>query len=257
MIVCLLLGLVVSGGCFRSQKDPPTENSAARSPGNGPGGRPGSAGSSPAESPASPATESGSQASIPTAARADRPVVVFLGDSLTAGFGLAEDQAFPARVAERLADSGLEIRAVNAGVSGDTSAGGLRRLDWLLRQEPDLIVVGLGANDGLRGQPPEATEANLREIVETLQAADVEVLLLGMKIPPSYGASYFERFEEIYPRLAERYQVDLVPFLLEGVAAQPELNLADGIHPNAEGHRRVAATVAPFVESILNRVQAR
>ena len=182
---------------------------------------------------------------------ASGPLVVFLGDSLTAGYGLDAEQAFPALVGEALAAQGHPIRVVNAGVSGDTSAGGLARLDWLLRQKPSVLVVGLGANDGLRGQPPEATEANLVQIVRRAKAEGARVLLLGMKIPPSYGPMYTRGFERLYARVAEATDVPLVPFLLEGVAADPALNLADGIHPNAAGHRVVARNVAPRVLALL------
>jgi len=184
-------------------------------------------------------------------AAAPGPTVVFLGDSLTAGLGLAEEEAFPALVATELARRGLPLRAVNAGVSGDTSAGGLARLDWLLGQSPAVLVVGLGANDGLRGLSLERTEENLRAIVTRARGAGAEVLLLGMKLPPNYGPEYTERFEALYPRLAGELGVPLVPFLLEGVAAEPELNLPDGIHPNAEGQRLVAGNVLPALEPLV------
>lgn len=179
------------------------------------------------------------------------PRVVFLGDSLTAGLGLGEAEAFPARVGEEMARLGWEIEVVNAGVSGDTTAGGLERLDWLLRQQPAVIVVGLGANDGLRGLPLESTEENLRRIVERIRAAGVEVVLLGMRIPPSYGSDYAESFAAIYPRLASELQVELVPFLLAGVGGEEALNQADGIHPNAEGQQGLAANVLPHLQTVL------
>lgn len=179
-------------------------------------------------------------------------VVVFLGDSLTAGLGLAEEEAYPARVASALADLEPPVRVVNAGVSGDTSAGGLRRIDWLLRQEPDLLVLQLGTNDGLRGQPLEEIEANLEAIVERCRAAGTEVLLVGLRIPPSYGEVYAEGFAALYPRLASRLGLELVPFLLDGVAGQDRLNQPDGIHPTAAGHEVMAATVAPHVRRLLD-----
>lgn len=181
---------------------------------------------------------------------AGRPLVVFLGDSLTAGLGLEAEQAFPARVEDRLEELGTPIRVVNAGVSGDTSAGGLRRLDWLLRQKPAVLVVGLGANDGLRGLPVGETEKNLREIVRRAQAAGVRVLLLGMMIPPNYG-DYAAEFGEVYPRLARDLGVPLVPFLLDGVGGVPELNLPDGLHPNVEGQERVADNVVPRLRELV------
>jgi acyl-CoA thioesterase-1 len=157
--------------------------------------------------------------------------VVFLGDSLSAGYGLAEEDAFPAVVARLLAERGHPIHLVNAGVSGDTTAGGLARVDWVLKQKPAVLVVELGANDGLRGQPLAGIESNLREIVRRGKAAGARVLLLGMKIPPNYGSEYAEGFDALYPRLARELDVPLMPFLLEGVAAESQLNQADGIHP--------------------------
>lgn len=185
--------------------------------------------------------------------KADRPLVAFLGDSLTAGYGLPEKESFPARVAALLEDEGHAVRVVNAGVSGDTTAGGLTRLDWLLRQKPAVLVVGLGANDGLRGLAPEETARNLHQIVARARAAGVRVLLLGMKLPRNYGGDYFREFEAVYPDLSRELKVPLVPFLLEGVAGDPNLNLADGIHPNPVGQERVARTVLPYLRSLLDR----
>jgi acyl-CoA thioesterase-1 len=185
------------------------------------------------------------------------PLIVYLGDSLTAGYGLDEAQAFPARVAERLTAEGTLQRTVNAGVSGDTTAAGLARVDWVLEQHPAVLVVGLGGNDGLRGLPLAETERNLREIVKKGQAAGARVILLGMKIPPSYGADYVAGFEALYPRLARELGVALVPFLLEGVAGKPELNLPDGIHPTAAGHEILAATVTPAVRAALQGLDER
>ena len=187
--------------------------------------------------------------SAPTSAAA--PLVVFLGDSLSAGFGVDGDQAFPARLRSMLAEERCSFRLVNAGVSGDTSAGGRARIEWLLRQKPDVVVVELGGNDGLRGQPLAGIEDNLRVILRAAKAAGAKVLLTGMRIPPSYGPEYSGGFAAIYPGLARQESVLLVPFLLEGVAGDPELNQPDGIHPTPEGHRRVAATVAPYLRSLL------
>ena len=178
--------------------------------------------------------------------------VVVLGDSLAAGFGLPEEEAFPARLERLLIERGRPVEVINAGVSGDTSAGGLARLDWVLGREPDLLLVALGANDGLRGLSPEMTEANLRRIVEGARARGVRVLLAGMRLPPSLGPDYVERFEAVYPRLAAELGVPLVPFLLEGVGGRPELNLADGIHPNPRGHRAIAETVLPYLVEALD-----
>jgi acyl-CoA thioesterase I len=194
----------------------------------------------------------------PAAAPAQRaPLVVFLGDSLTAGLGLDEDQAFPAVVEREIREEGIAIRAVNAGVSGDTSAGGLSRLSWLLGQRPAVVVVGLGANDGMRALPVEETEKNLREIVRRAQAAGARVLLLGMRIPPNYGPDYAGRFEAMYPRIAEDLEVPLVPFLLEGVGGIRSLNQEDGIHPTAEGQEVLAETVQPYLEKVLQERSLR
>ncbi len=194
------------------------------------------------------------QARIPPTTAPEGPLVVFLGDSLTAGFGLGEPQAFPAILGEKLEHEGRPIRVVNAGVSGDTSAGGLRRLDWVLGLRPDVLVVGLGANDGLRGQPAAAVEANLRAIIVRAREAGVSVVLLGMRLPPNLGPAYVEKFEAVYPRLARELDVPLVPFLLKGVAARPDLNLEDGIHPNADGQRIVAENVLPVLARSLSEL---
>ncbi|HEX5045455.1 MAG TPA: arylesterase [Candidatus Polarisedimenticolaceae bacterium] len=179
------------------------------------------------------------------------PLVVFLGDSLTAGYGLGEDQAFPALLGAALRDAGRPVRVVNAGVSGDTSAGGLRRLPWLLAQHPDVLVVALGANDGLRGLAVSLTEENLRRIVADGQRAGARVLLLGLRLPPNLGTDYVQAFEAVYPRVARETGVPLVPFFLEGVGGVAELNQEDGIHPTAEGQRRIAATVLPYLRPLV------
>ena len=182
---------------------------------------------------------------------AEGPLVVFLGDSLTAGLGVGEAEAFPEQVRLLLADQGIAIRVVNAGISGDTTAGGLARLDWLMRQRPDILVVGLGANDGLRGLALAETEANLRAIVRDARAAGARVLLLGMMLPPNYGPDYTSGFQAIFPRLASELESALVPFLLTDVAGLPELNQNDGIHPTAEGHRLIAGNVLPPLRAML------
>jgi acyl-CoA thioesterase I len=179
--------------------------------------------------------------------------VVFLGDSLTAGLGLPADQAYPALLARELSGDGFAVRVINAGVSGDTSAGGLRRLRWLLAQHPAVVVVGLGGNDALRGQPPAEIERNLREVVAQARQAGAQVLLLGMQIPPNYGPDYTAAFAAIYPRIASELHVPLVPFLLAGVGGVAELNQADGIHPTAAGQVKVAANVKPYLEELLRQ----
>lgn len=166
--------------------------------------------------------------------------VVFLGDSLTAGLGLPLDQAFPSLIEARLRTEGRTWKVVNAGVSGDTTAGGLARLDWIYKQKVDVLVVALGANDGLRGIPVEQTEKNLRAILRRARKEGSRVLLTGLRLPDNFGPQAQARFAAIYPRLAAEFRMPLVPFLLEGVAMEPGLNQADGIHPNAKGARKVA-----------------
>ena len=187
----------------------------------------------------------------------DAPRVVFLGDSLTAGFGLAEQEAFPAIVGELLAARGTPIEVVNAGVSGDTSAGGLARLDWVLTGAPAVVVVELGANDGLRGQPLPNTEANLREIVRRVRDMGSEVVLTAMDIPTSYGAQYASGFAAMYPRIADDLDAVLIPRFLHEVIGGEGLMQADGIHPTAEGHRVLAEAVARGVAEALSRRAGR
>jgi acyl-CoA thioesterase-1 len=176
---------------------------------------------------------------------------VFLGDSLTAGLGLDTPLSFPSLIQQRLDERGLAFAVVNAGVSGDTSAGGLRRLEWSLQGNPRVLIVALGGNDGLRGLPPEELQKNLAAIVEAGQRAGLQVILAGMEAPPNNGPDYTARFRRVYPELAKTYDIPLIPFLLEGVAGNPALNQADGIHPNPEGARRVADTVWSALEPIL------
>jgi acyl-CoA thioesterase-1 len=185
-------------------------------------------------------------------AEAERVVVAF-GDSLTAGFGVAAEEAWPARLQARLLREGYPYRVVNAGVSGDTTAGGLRRVDWVLKTRPEVAIVALGANDGLRGLSLPAMRDNLRGIVGRFQAAGVRVLLAGMRLPPNYGDEYTRGFVEVFGAVAREARVPLMPFLLDGVAADPRLNQADGIHPNAEGHRALAERVWPFLLPLLRK----
>jgi acyl-CoA thioesterase-1 len=184
----------------------------------------------------------------------DRPTVVFLGTSLTAGLGLEHDAETYVSVLTVLADSaGTPFHAVNAGVSGETSAGGLRRLDWALRDPVDVLFVELGANDGLRGQSPSALAENLAEIVRRTRARypAARIVLAGMEAPPNLGERYTSEFRTIFRTVAEAEGVALVPFLLDGVAGVPELNQEDRIHPTPEGHRRIAHTVWPVLERAL------
>lgn len=185
------------------------------------------------------------------------PVVVFLGTSLTAGFGLSRDEdTYVSRLVELADSAGVPFRAVNAGVSGETSAGGLRRLDWALREPLDVLFVELGANDGLRGQDPAALEANLTQIVRRARARypGITLVLAGMEAPPNLGPLYTQAFREVFPRVATTEGTELIPFLLDGVAGMPELNQSDRIHPTAEGHRIVAAVAWPVLEDVLRKV---
>jgi acyl-CoA thioesterase-1 len=179
-----------------------------------------------------------------------RPAIVALGDSISAGFGVPSGQSFPDHLQRELDRRNLEYRVVNAGISGDTTSGGLSRLNSVLAQKPEMVIVELGGNDGLRGLPIAATRRNLEEIVERLQADGVHVVLAGMTLPPNYGPDYIRSFEQVYQDLARKYKVTLIPFLLEGVAAT-ELMQADGIHPTSEGHRKVAEIVAKAIDPLL------
>lgn len=175
----------------------------------------------------------------------DRKVILFLGDSLTAGYQLDPEDAYPALIQRRLDKMGLPWRVVNAGVSGDTSLDGLNRLDWLLRQPVQILVLALGSNDALRGHPPEGIRASLDAILTRTHARypDAELIVCGLKAPANYGDPYRSQFSALFPDLARTHAALLVPFLLEGVAANPDLNLIDGIHPNPAGHRVIADNV--------------
>ena len=182
--------------------------------------------------------------------------ILFLGDSLTAGLGLDSQEAFPALIQERIDELGWPFRVVNAGSSGETSAGGLRRIDWLLRGPARVLVLELGANDGLRGTPVESTHANLQAIIDKARQArpGIEIVLAGMMVPPNLGVLYSNNFRQMFPTLAASNSTELIPFLLDGVGGRPEYNLADGIHPNAEGHRIVAANVWTVLEPVLSQL---
>ena len=185
---------------------------------------------------------------------AEKGVVLAVGTSLTAGYGLPDpDLAYPGLIEKRVEDAGLSYRVVNAGVSGETSAGALRRMDWLLRQKIDVFVLETGANDALRGQDPGATRANIDAILTraTAQSPPPRLVLLGMKAPPNFGAVYGRGFDAIYPDLARKHGAVLVPFVLEGVAGIPRLNQADGIHPTEEGQRKMADLVWAAIEPLL------
>ena len=188
---------------------------------------------------------------IAAPAQAAGPVtLLFLGDSLGAGFGLQPGQSIPDRLGARL---GASVAIVNVSVSGDTTAGGLARLDDAIARHPDAALIELGANDALRGFDPKMTFANLDAILTRLEAARIKVALLGMRAPGNWGAQYQRDFDAIYPRLAEKHRAPLYPFVLEGVALDPALNQGDGIHPNARGADRIAEQLAPFVADFLKR----
>lgn len=189
------------------------------------------------------------------AARADAAdtVISVLGDSLTSGYGLPSAAAFPERLEAALKASGRTVRVINAGVSGDTTAGGRARVDWMLQDKPDLVIVELGANDALRGLSPKEAETNLDDILTRIAKSGARILLTGMLAPPNFGREYGEEFKAIYPRLAQKHDVPLYPFFLDGVAADPKLNQPDGMHPNAQGVEVIVKHILPAVEKVLDR----
>lgn len=191
-------------------------------------------------------------APAPVAVAAGEPLrILVLGDSLVAGYGLAPQEAFPAQLEAALKDLGYNVRVINAGVSGDTSAGGLARLDWALADQPQLVIVELGANDALRALPPEETRQNLDAIIRRLKAARITVLLTGMRAPRNLGRAYYSKFDGLYPELAARHQVAFYPFFLQDVATVPAYNLADGLHPNAAGVRLIVQSLLPTLRPLL------
>ncbi len=181
--------------------------------------------------------------------------LLVLGDSLAAGYGLAAEEAFPAQLEKALQQAGHDVKVINSGVSGDTTAGGLARLDWALADKPDLVLVELGGNDALRGLPPEETRANLDAILEHLGRAGAKVLLAGMQAPRNLGEQYTTAFNRVYPQLAKQHRVAFYPFFLDGVALDPSLNQADGIHPNVRGVAVIVARILPVVEAALRTLQ--
>ena len=205
-----------------------------------------------------PAPAAAPPASVLSAGDADqslRPRIVVLGDSLTAGLGLLTEEAYPALLQRRLDENGMAFEVVNAGVSGDTTAGGLRRLDWALDGDVRILIVALGGNDALRGLPVEEVKKNLSEIITRAQRRHVTVLLAGIEAPPNFGDAYTTAFRQTFRDLARQYRVAFVPFLLEGVAGIPQLNQRDGIHPTAEGARILADTIWSALEPMLGRVR--
>jgi acyl-CoA thioesterase-1 len=226
LLFLLSVSLAVAGGCGKTDSAP-----AERPP----------RGETPAVSAAAP--------SAPAATARRR--IVFLGDSLTAGYGLDRDQSVPSLVQTRLDQAGFDYEVVNAGVSGDTTAGGLSRLEWSLQGDVAVLVVELGANDGLRGLPVRSMKQNLDRIIRTAKARGITVLLTGMEAPPNYGASYTSEFRRVFSDLAREHKVPFIPFYLEGVAGIPTLNIADGMHPNPQGARIVEGTIWRALEPLL------
>ncbi len=183
----------------------------------------------------------------------DAKNILFFGDSLTAGYGLDPSEAFPALVQKKLDSLKLNFKVINAGLSGETSAGGLRRINWVLQNKVDILVLELGANDGLRGISLDDTEQNLQKIINAARKKypSVRLVVAGMKVPPNLGPEYSKQFETIFQELAQKNEAALIPFLLEGVGGVPELNLRDRIHPNTEGHKRVAENVWQVLQALV------
>ena len=185
----------------------------------------------------------------------DPIVVLVLGDSLTTGYGLEQDESFPVQLEERLRSAGYDVNVINAGVSGDTTAGGLARIEWALADQPDIVIVALGANDALRGLDPTQVYKNLNALLTQLSTAGCRVILAGMLAPRNLGPEYYARFDQIYPDLAKRFNLLFYPFFLEGVATNPRLNQTDGVHPNLAGVRVIVAGIQPLVVIALDEIK--
>lgn len=209
-------------------------------------------GRDPAPTPTPAPPPAAAESRQPTAAAA-KPRVVFLGDSLTAGLGLPANQSYPSLIGGKLKARGFDVEVVNAGVSGDTSAGGLRRLDWSLDGDVRALVLALGANDGLRGLPTGDMKKNLAAVLDRAKARNIPVVLAGMEAPPNFGPDYTREFRQVYSDLAQEYDVRFVPFMLDGVAGNPALNQPDGIHPNARGAEIVADIIWKELEPLMRR----
>ena len=227
IVVCLLVPLA---GCRGSASDREAPNPQTATPPAGP--------------------------SAPDGNASARPRIVALGDSLTAGLGLPSNQAYPALLQKKLEANGYAFEVVNAGVSGDTSAGGLRRLDWALEGDVRALILALGANDGLRGLPTAEMKNNLEQIITRAKARNIAVILAGMEAPPNYGAEYTSAFRAVYRSLAQEHQLVFMPFLLVNVAGNPSLNQGDGIHPNAQGAAMIAHALWKVLRPVLDQVSA-
>ena len=192
-----------------------------------------------------------------TSAEAQQQTILFFGDSITAGYGLDEEQAYPALIQQKIDSLGAEHNVVNAGLSGETTAGGARRVDWILQQEIDIFVLGLGGNDGLRGIDPSNTKENIETIITKVKAknSDIEIVLAGMEAPPNLGEQYTQRFRQLFSDVAEQHKLTFIPFLLEDVAGIRELNQPDGIHPTAEGQQIIADNIWEYLKPMLNGIQ--
>ena len=231
------LSLIVLSGCDRANAPSPPLSSAPR---DGVGQQLG--------------TDVTAQPGRPKAPiAAERPRIVAFGNSLTAGLGVAQHESYPAQLQQKLDAVGYSYRVINAGVSGETTAGGLRRVPWVLKSQPSIVIIELGANDGLRGLSLQETKNNLERIVQQLQQSSVTVVLAGMKLPPNYGMEYTAGFEALYRALANQHHLAMIPFFLDGVAGSSLLNQADGIHPTGEGYRVIVEKIFPTLELLLQR----
>jgi len=235
LLFCLFL--IVLSGCDRANAPSPPSSSAPR---DGVGQQLG--------------TDVTAQPGRPKAQiSAERPRIVAFGNSLTAGLGVAQHESYPAQLQQKLDAVGYSYRVINAGVSGETTAGGLRRVPWVLKSKPSIVIVELGANDGLRGLSLQDTKDNLERIIQQLQQSSVTVVLAGMKLPPNYGMEYTAGFEALYGALANQYHLTMIPFFLDGVAGSSLLNQSDGIHPTGEGYRVIVEKIFPALEPLLQR----
>lgn len=188
-------------------------------------------------------------------ALAKEVTVVFVGDSLTAGYGVEKHHAFPFLIGEKFKQAKtFSVKVINGGVSGSTTANGQARMKWFFKAKPDVIVIALGANDGLRGVKIEDSFKNLEQAIQMAKQKNIQVLIMGMQMPPNYGQEYRKSFKEMFPKLAKQNKVPLVPFMLEGVAGEKELNVADGIHPNEKGHQKIANLIYPYVLDLVKKV---